>query len=105
MICFDFKKKKECQESTILEALKNIKYIISPYEKLDADIADCNIIEWGRDPNLHVAFPPSALGCVTLEDVSFTHIYNEKWSGRINLPGKPQRNFSIQNQVLYIAKC
>tara|TARA_R110002153_G_scaffold63400_3_gene170157 strand:+ start:1633 stop:1953 length:321 start_codon:yes stop_codon:yes gene_type:complete len=105
MICFDFKKKKECEEPTVVQALKRIKYIVSPYLGLDADITDCTIISFGREPNFQVAYPPSALGKVKFEDVEFLPEC-EKWRGKINIGlGVKKRNFSIQNQVLYIAKC
>lgn len=104
MICFDFKKKKECDNLTVIDELKKVKYVISPYLKLDADISDCNIIEWGRESNFHVAFPPTALSVVTFEDVEYLPEL-DKWRGRINVGCNSQRNFSIQNQILYIAKC
>jgi hypothetical protein len=105
MICFDFKKKKECEERTVLQELERIKYIVSPYLHLDADIMECTIISFGKEPGFQVAYPPSALGKVKFEDVTF-NINTNMWRGVINIGvGVKKRNFSIQHQVLYIAKC
>lgn len=106
MICFDFIKMKMRKEPTILTALKDVKYVISPYLKLEADVTECDVVEFGREPNFHVAYPPSSLGRVTLDDVEVVpNCYPMRWKGRITIEGKKSRSFSIQGGIMYINKC
>jgi len=108
MICFNFKKNKECEKPGIVSALQDIKYVISPYVRLDAQPEDCHIVEWGQEKNLHVALPPSSIGTAIIEEhdvSSVDSVSGVVWKGKINLPNCIyNRNFTIRDRVLYIGK-
>jgi|688.fasta_scaffold951668_2 hypothetical protein len=87
------------------KTLDEVKHILSPYIRLDAEASECTVIEHFEDENLFVAYPISALGKVKI----LVYKYNEDkdmWSGLIHLgdEGTHARSFHIQDNVLYIGK-
>ena len=102
-VCFNFKTKKECEPKTILDALKAVDTVISPYHRLDAKPSDCKVIEYFEDKNLFVAYPSSALDKVSITDSKQCHEGECSWRGRMQV-GKYNRSFSIKDKVLYIGK-
>lgn len=93
------------------EALKSVKYIISPYIRLNGNPEDCTIVEFGREKNLHVAWSTDCIGSVTFSELHYNSL-TEKWSGKamlndVVIPTSmciSKRNFSLKDGVLYIGQ-
>ena len=104
LIIFDFvtkKRKKKAPHKEFTKVLKNIKSIVSPYMRLEAQPQDCSVIEMFREKNLFVDYPPCALGEISI--VCYNNPQEGSYKGTMNIGGN-RRDFSIKDNVLYICK-
>jgi hypothetical protein len=85
--------------------LDTVKYVISPYVRLNAEASECTIIEYFNGENLFVGYPPYVLGNVKF--LTYYHnTYENTWTGTIHLgiDGTYPRYFRLKDNVLYLCK-
>jgi hypothetical protein len=104
-IYYNFSRRNTVCSASFRSILDTVKYVISPYVRLDAEISECKIIEHFDGENLYVGYPPHALGNVKFLTY-YRNEYQDSWTGTIHLgiDGTYPRYFRIKDNVLYICK-
>lgn len=96
---------EERTDKSFTDTLKDVKWIVSPYVRLNAPVSECKIVEMFMHKNLYVAYPAKAL-----PEGDFRHFEarHGHWAGDIRFDGCSSRGkyrrFSIKGDTMYIGK-
>ena len=100
---------EERTDKSFTDTLKDVKWIVSPYVRLNAPIDECKIVEMFESKNLYVAYPAKALPEGNFMDYEVN--CNGYWKGLITFENYAlgfhrggYRSFSIKGDTMYIGK-
>ena len=100
---------EERTDKSFTDTLKDVKWIVSPYVRLNAAIDECKIVEMFESKTLYVAYPAKALPEGNFMDYELN--CNGYWTGLITFEGHAlgfhigsYRRFNIKGDTMYIGK-